>query len=130
DSLGSERQKAEEWERKYVEAHESSEENRKKLEETERRVHQLQDSLNRMMSCMSDQFSELKTILHASNSGSSVHTVRDARTDVFSSSSDDSSSASEITFAGPSSTRTNFSFLNPDALQLIIQDLTHADVTG
>lgn len=46
-SLESEKEKSDEWERKYNEAHESSEEKRKKLEETERRVHQLQDSLNR-----------------------------------------------------------------------------------
>jgi len=46
-SLESEREKASEWEKKYTEAQESSEEKHKKLEETERRVHQLQDSLNR-----------------------------------------------------------------------------------
>ncbi|XP_074268277.1 myosin-9-like isoform X2 [Silene latifolia] len=48
ESLETERQRADEWERKYTEAQESNEEKRKKLEETERRVHQLQDSLNRL----------------------------------------------------------------------------------
>lgn len=46
-SLTKEKERSNEWEEKYKEAHESSEEKRKKLEETERRVHQLQDSLNR-----------------------------------------------------------------------------------
>ncbi|XP_057423451.1 myosin-9 isoform X3 [Lotus japonicus] len=44
--LQEEKQKADEYERKYVEAQESSEELRKKLAETEKRVYQLQDSLN------------------------------------------------------------------------------------
>jgi myosin-5 len=42
-----EKQRADECERKYAEAQGSSEERRKKLEETERIVYQLQDSLNR-----------------------------------------------------------------------------------
>lgn len=46
-SLESEGQRSDEWERMYKEAHESSEEKHRKLEETERRVHQLQESLNR-----------------------------------------------------------------------------------
>jgi len=46
-SLESEKQRADAWERKYAEVQQSSEEKHKKLEETERRVHQLQDSLNR-----------------------------------------------------------------------------------
>jgi len=46
-SLESEKRRADEWEQKYREAQQSSEEKHKKLEETQRRVHQLQDSLNR-----------------------------------------------------------------------------------
>lgn len=45
--LQEEKQRGDEYERKYVEAQGSSEELRKKLAETEKRVHQLQDSLNR-----------------------------------------------------------------------------------
>lgn len=45
--LKEEKQKTDEYERKYVEAQGSSEELRKKLSETEKRVYQLQDSLNR-----------------------------------------------------------------------------------
>ncbi|KAJ1417511.1 Myosin-J heavy chain [Sesbania bispinosa] len=45
--LQEEKQKADEYERKYIEAQGSSEELRKKLAETEKRVYQLQDSLNR-----------------------------------------------------------------------------------
>lgn len=44
--LQEEKQKTDEYERKYVEAQGSSEELRKKLTETEKRVYQLQDSLN------------------------------------------------------------------------------------
>lgn len=46
-SLESERQGANDSERKYNEAQESSEDRRKKLEETEKKVHQLQESLTR-----------------------------------------------------------------------------------
>ncbi|GFZ01423.1 myosin family protein with Dil domain-containing protein [Actinidia rufa] len=45
--LQSEKERADDAERKCANSLESSEEMRKKLEETERRVHQLQDSLNR-----------------------------------------------------------------------------------
>lgn len=45
--LHAERQRADEYETKYVKAQESNEERRRKLEESERRVHKLQDSLNR-----------------------------------------------------------------------------------
>lgn len=45
--LWAEKQRADECERKYAEAQITNEERRKKLEETERLVHQLQDSFNR-----------------------------------------------------------------------------------
>ncbi|KAL8092604.1 hypothetical protein AgCh_034752 [Apium graveolens] len=45
--LQSERERADDCERKYAAAMDSSEEKRQKLEETEKRVHQLQESLNR-----------------------------------------------------------------------------------
>lgn len=86
----------------------------------------------RMIYCMSNQFSELKMILHASSNlcSSSEHTVRDTRHGVFSSSSEDSSSASDFTSRAPASSPGNFSFLNPDVFQLIVQDLSHAGTTG
>lgn len=46
-SLESERQRADDSKRKYSEAEESSEERCKKLQETENKVHQLQESLTR-----------------------------------------------------------------------------------
>ena len=84
---------------------------------------------------MSDQFSELKKIVHASANLSPApeHTVRDAQIDVFCTSSDDSSSASDLTLPGiPASVSTvaNSSLLNPDVLQLIVQDLSHIETTG
>lgn len=45
--LWAEKQRADECERKYAEAQITNEERRKKLKETERLVHQLQDSFNR-----------------------------------------------------------------------------------
>lgn len=45
--LQAEKQRADDYERKYEEAQESREELRKKLAETEKRVYQLQDSWNR-----------------------------------------------------------------------------------
>lgn len=45
--LAYEKQRADDLQRKYIEALESGEGKRQKLEETERRVHQLQESLNR-----------------------------------------------------------------------------------
>lgn len=45
--LHTERRRADDYERKYIEAHESMEEIHRKLEESERRVDELQDSLNR-----------------------------------------------------------------------------------
>lgn len=44
-SLEQEKQNCDDWKRKYTEAQESGEESRRKLEETEKRVHQLQESL-------------------------------------------------------------------------------------
>lgn len=46
-SLESEKQRAEDAERKNNEAQESIEEKKKKLEDTEKKVHQLQESLTR-----------------------------------------------------------------------------------
>ncbi|GAB2226409.1 hypothetical protein Drorol1_Dr00022214 [Drosera rotundifolia] len=60
--LDSERQRAGEWERKCMEAHESSEEKRKKLEETEKRVLQLQESLNRVEDRLGNLESENKLL--------------------------------------------------------------------
>lgn len=45
--LHAERQRADDYEMKYAKAQESNEERLRKLEESERRVHKLQDSLNR-----------------------------------------------------------------------------------
>lgn len=46
-SLESERQRADDFKRKYSEAQESSEEQCKKLDETEKKAHQLQESLTK-----------------------------------------------------------------------------------
>ncbi|KAK7277524.1 hypothetical protein RJT34_22538 [Clitoria ternatea] len=127
--LQAEKQRADEYERKYVEAQESSEELRKKLSETEKRVLQLQDSLNRMISSMSSQVSELKTILSTSSRLSSTFRPI-ARVDVASSNSDTSSTDSDFTFPAPTSNLEAMSTPKPKSLQLVVQDVTIADGSG
>ncbi|KAK2455375.1 Myosin family protein with Dil domain-containing protein [Trifolium repens] len=124
--LQEEKHKTDEYERKYVEAQASSEELRKKLAETEKRVYQLQDSLNRMISSMSSQVAELKTILSTSSRLSSTFRPI-ARVDVASSNSDTSSTDSDFTFPA--------SVTNPEALssaepKLVVQDITAAEGSG
>ncbi|CAJ2627713.1 unnamed protein product [Trifolium pratense] len=121
--LHEEKQKTDEYERKYVEAQGSCEELRKKLAETEKRVYQLQESLNRMISSMSNQVTELKTILSTSSRLSSTFRPI-ARVDVASSNSDTSSTDSDFTFPA--------SVTNPEALssaepKLVVQDITVAE---
>ncbi|XP_057512507.1 myosin-9-like isoform X5 [Actinidia eriantha] len=130
--LHSEKERADDAERKCADALESSEEMRKKLEETERRVHQLQDSLNRMIYSMSDQFSELKMILSTSSNSSSISgfIARDDQIDALSASSDTISTDSDFTFPAPASTRANFSSFHSNAVQLIVQDLSAAEFSG
>lgn len=62
--LQSEKQRADDFERKLEEAEESSEARRKRLEETERRVQQLQESLN---SVSQDDIQHVRTGLSAEN---------------------------------------------------------------
>ncbi|XP_052169870.1 myosin-9-like isoform X5 [Diospyros lotus] len=128
----SEKQRADDSEKRCAEALELSEEKRKKLEETEKRLHQLQESLNRMINCMSDQVSELKMILSASPNSSSTSgfIARDDQIDALSVSSDSTSTDSDFTFPAPASTPENISPLNPNAFQLIVQDLSAAEVSG
>ncbi|PIN04045.1 Myosin ATPase [Handroanthus impetiginosus] len=132
DLLKSEKQRADDLERRYAVALESGEGRRQKLEETERRVHQLQESLNRMIYSMSGQFSELKMILCASSnlSSASGFAARDDLDDDMSVSSDTTSTDSDFTFPAPTSTPPNFSSFNPGAFQLIVQDLSAAEVPG
>ncbi|XP_076945973.1 myosin-17-like [Bidens hawaiensis] len=104
--VASERQRADACERKYIQALESNEIKRQKFEETERRVLQLQDALNRMIYCMSDQFSELKCMICASSSSSitSGFIIRDGFGDATSTSSDITSNDYDFTFPAPNST--------------------------
>ncbi|GER24910.1 myosin-11 [Striga asiatica] len=62
DVLQSERQRAEEAERKYAEAMESNEGKGQKLDETEKRVHQLQESLSRLEEKLTNVESENKVL--------------------------------------------------------------------
>ncbi|XP_027368060.1 myosin-9 [Abrus precatorius] len=127
--LQAEKQRADEYERKYVEAQGSNEELRKKLEETEKRVYQLQDSLNRMISSMSSQVAELKMILSTSSRLSSTFRPI-ARVDVASSNSDTSSTDSDFTFPAPVSNPEAFSSPKPNPIQLVVQDITAGDGSG
>ncbi|XP_020880157.1 myosin-16 isoform X3 [Arabidopsis lyrata subsp. lyrata] len=122
-----EKQRADISERKCAEARELGERRRKRLEETERRVYQLQDSLNRLLYSMSDQFSQLKSILRSpSMSASTMASAPVVRDDLADSSenSEASSSDSDFTFPAPSPSSDNFSTFNPNQLQVIVQDLS------
>ncbi|RID65022.1 hypothetical protein BRARA_D00248 [Brassica rapa] len=118
-----EKQRADISERKCDEARELGERRRKRLEETERRVYQLQDSLNRLLYSMSDQFSQLKSILRSPSMSSTVAAsapvVRDDLADS-SENSEASSTDSDFTFPAPSSSSPD----NPNQLQVIVQDLS------
>ncbi|XP_058770978.1 myosin-9-like isoform X1 [Vicia villosa] len=127
--LKEEKQKSDEYERKYVEAQGSSEELRKKLAETEKRVYQLQDSLNRMISSMSSQVAELKTILSTSSRLSSTFRPI-ARVDVASSNSDTSSTDSDFTFPAPVSNPEPVSSADSNSFQLVVQDITAGEESG
>lgn len=130
--LLSEKQRADNFERTYAEVCKLSEKRRKKLEETERRVYQLQASLNKMLYSMSDQFAELKMILYASsNSNSTSLPVKiDVQADVAPDNSDASSSDSDFTFPVPALTSVDFSSPDPNAFQLIVQDLSTTEISG
>lgn len=81
---------------------------------------------------MSDQVSELKMILCTSSNLSSTSGLitRDGQEVSTSTSSDTSSSDSDFTFPAPASTPANFSSLDPGAFQLIVQDLSAAEISG
>ncbi|XP_062073083.1 myosin-9 [Humulus lupulus] len=123
--LNAERRRANDCEMKYREAHESSEEMYRKLEESERTVDKLQDSLNRMIRCMSNQFSELKSILSTSSklSLTSGLAVRHNEVEASSSSSEYSFIDPDFTFPMTSSTSV------PNSAQLFVQDIS-SDVSG
>ncbi|KAB5568287.1 hypothetical protein DKX38_002080 [Salix brachista] len=130
--LLSEKQRADNFERTYAEVCKLSEKRRKKLEETERRVYQLQASLNKMLYSMSDQFAELKMILYASSNSNStsVPLKTDVQTDVASDNSDASSSDSDFTFPAPALNAVDFSSPDPNSFQLIVQDLSTTEISG
>ncbi|KAG7628940.1 Myosin N-terminal SH3-like [Arabidopsis thaliana x Arabidopsis arenosa] len=128
-----EKQRADISERKCAEARELGERRRKRLEETERRVYQLQDSLNRLLYSMSDQFSQLKSILRSpSMSASTMASAPVVRDDLADSSENSkaSSSDSDFTFPAPSPSSDNFSTFNPNQLQVIVQDLSTTEAKG
>ncbi|KAL8523094.1 hypothetical protein ACS0TY_013167 [Phlomoides rotata] len=131
DLLQSEKQRADDLERRYADALETVKGKQQKLEETERRVHQLQESLNRMIYSMSGQFSELKMILAASSNSTSTSefVAREDHDDDSSASSDTTSTDSDFTFPAPSATPPNFNN-NSGAFQLIVQDLSTAEGSG
>lgn len=85
-----------------------------------------------MMYSISGQFSELQMVLCASSKSSSALGIvsKDDKSDDSSTSSDTTSSDSDFTFPAPSSTPAELSSNNSNALQLIVQDLTAAEVSG
>ncbi|BAT95510.1 hypothetical protein VIGAN_08225400 [Vigna angularis var. angularis] len=125
--LHAEKQRGDEYERKYAEAQGSNEELRKILAETEKRVHQIQDTWNRMISSMSNQVAaDLKTILSTSSRLSSNFRPI-ARVDVASSNSDTSSTDSDFTFPA---TASNPEPHESNSFPLVVQDVTAGDGSG
>ncbi|RVX19332.1 hypothetical protein CK203_008884 [Vitis vinifera] len=79
-----------------------------------------------MIYSMSEQVSALKMILHTSSNSSSTSgsIARYDRVDVVSSTSDATSTASDFTFPTPVPSSVTYSSFHPDALQMIVQDLS------
>ncbi|XP_025013441.2 myosin-9 isoform X4 [Ricinus communis] len=132
-SVWEEKQRADSSERKYAEAQELSEITRKKLRETEKRVCQLQDSLNRMLYSMSDQFAELKMMLHTSSNSTSTSRpiAPNVKVDVASDISDASSSDTDFSFPAPalSPASDNFSSPNDNTCPLAVEDISTTEVS-
>ncbi|XP_022156587.1 myosin-11 isoform X2 [Momordica charantia] len=129
--LQAERQRANECETKYVVVQKASEEGRKKLKETKRKVHQLQDCINRMIRCMSNQIVEMKTLVNTSNSDASSSIPYEVSTDATSSCSDSSSTEFDFTFPVPSPPPPTFSSFGPtNSFQLLVQDISAAEIPG
>ena len=86
----------------------------------------------RMIYSMSEQVSALKMILHTSSNSSSTSgsIARYDRGDVVSSTSDATSTASDFTFPTPVPSSVTYSSFHPDALQMIVQDLSVTEISG
>lgn len=86
----------------------------------------------RMIYCMSNQVSELKTILCTASKSSSAFgpLVRHEGVDSISSNSECSSTDSDFTFPAPVSTSANFSSPGSNSPQLIVQDVSAGEVSG
>ncbi|XP_050236571.1 myosin-9 isoform X2 [Mercurialis annua] len=133
-SLWEETQRADSYERKYCESRESNEKRHKKLRETEKRVCRLQDSLNRMLYSMADQFADLKMILHTSpNSNSTSGSITtNVLVDVASDISDDlSSSDTDFSFPAPSLFPVSDNLSSPDdaTCPLTVQEISTTEVS-
>ena len=81
---------------------------------------------------MSEQVSALKMVLHTSSNSSSTSgsIARYDRGDAVSSASDATSTASDFSFPTPVPSSVAYSSFNPDALQMIVQDLSVTEISG
>lgn len=86
----------------------------------------------RMIYGMSNQVSELKTILCTASKSTSAlgPLVRHEGVDSISSNSECSSCDSDFTFPAPVSTSTNLSSPGPSSVPLVVQDVSAGDVSG
>ncbi|XP_039021834.1 myosin-16-like [Hibiscus syriacus] len=136
--LMEEKRRADEYEKKHAEEQELSELRRKKLEETEKKVCQLQDSLNRLVFSMSEQFSQLKTFLQTSSNSISASASAStsppiARVDYFDNldnSDDASSNGSDFAFRASGLASANNSYPPAKDPHVLVKDATTADITG
>ena len=84
-----------------------------------------------MTNSMSNQVSELKMILSTSNLSSiSGNFTGEDQIEFISSDSDSSSSSSDFTFPAPAPTSPTFPSVKPSPFQLIIQDISAAELSG
>ncbi|KAJ9188015.1 hypothetical protein P3X46_003416 [Hevea brasiliensis] len=126
--LWAEKQRADNSERKYAGAQELSEKRRKILKETERRVRQIQGSLNRMFCSIPDQFTDLKMILHTSSNSTSTSRciASDVRVDVASDNSDALASDSDFSFPAPVLSPASDDLSSPND----VKDLSTTEISG
>ena len=86
----------------------------------------------RMIHCMSNQFSELKAILHTASKSSSTSgpSSRHNEVEASSSGSEYSFTDPDFTFPVANSTSAGSSLLIANSFQLVVQDISSGDVSG
>ncbi|KAI4340198.1 hypothetical protein MLD38_025060 [Melastoma candidum] len=112
-----EKERGDEYERKYNKLQDLLHGKSKKLQETERRLDLLKDHVNRMFSSISAQVSELKSSISDHDDGGPPFTRS-------------SSSDSDFTFQAPVSSTEVYTSFHPNRMQMTVQDVSDSDNAG